>query len=180
MALRTGRSAGGLREPDVADFSPTQALRAISVGDGSSDRVAEQLPLNLVLGLVLGAGSLVGGFLAEGGRLGVLWQPFEFLIIGGIAIGVFVMGNPFSTISDTVKGVVEAATNRVPKRTDFLSLLSLMFALMRDLRTRPRNEVEAHIDNPQELAAIPAFPAYPQRQAANPVHLRLRSPDHHR
>ena len=133
-------------------------MRAISVSDGSSDRVAEQPLLNLVLGLVLGAGSLVGGFLAEGGRLGVLWQPFEFLIIGGIAIGVFVMGNPFSTISDTVKGVVEAATNRVPKRTDFLSLLSLMFALMRDLRTRPRNEVEAHIDNPQDSPLFQHFP----------------------
>jgi chemotaxis protein MotA len=114
--------------------------------------------LNLILGLLLGAGALVGGFLAEGGRIQVLWQPFEFLIIGGIAIGVFVMGNPFSVIADSGRGVIEAATNRVPKRKDFLALLSLLFALMRDLRTRPRNEVEAHIDNPKESALFQHFP----------------------
>jgi chemotaxis protein MotA len=146
-----------LRETDHGDFSPTQALRAISVGGRSPNPVAERF-VNLVLGLVLGAGSLVGGYLAEGGRIGVLWQPFEFLIIGGIAVGVFVMGNPIATITDTLKGILEAATNAVPKRKDFLSLLSLMFALMRDLRARPRNEVEAHIDDPHSSPLFQHFP----------------------
>jgi chemotaxis protein MotA len=114
--------------------------------------------VNLLLGLLLGVGALGGGFVAEGGHIGVLWQPYEFLIIGGIAIGVFVMGNPFSTITDTGKGVIEAATNKVPKRKDFLAVLSLLFALMRDLRTRPRNEVEAHIDAPQDSALFQHFP----------------------
>lgn len=115
--------------------------------------------MNLIIGLVLGAGSLVGGFLMEGGRLGVLWQPFEFLIIGGIALGVFIMGNPFSTITDTFRGVLQAATNAVPKRKDFLALLSLLFALMRDLRSRPKNEVEAHVDDPQNSTLFQHFPS---------------------
>jgi chemotaxis protein MotA len=114
--------------------------------------------VNLALGLILGVGALVGGLMAEGGNVGVLWQPFEFLIIGGIAIGVFVMGNPFSTITDAGRGIIEAAANAVPKRKDFLALLSLLFALMRDLRTRPRNEVEAHIDNPKDSPLFQHFP----------------------
>jgi chemotaxis protein MotA len=114
--------------------------------------------VNLILGLVLGVGALGGGFVAEGGHIGVLWQPFEFLIIGGIAIGVFVMGNPFSTITDTGRGVIEAATNAVPKRKDFLAILSLLFAIMRDLKTRPRNEVEAHIDAPKDSPLFQHFP----------------------
>jgi chemotaxis protein MotA len=88
----------------------------------------------------------------------ILWQPWEFVIIGGIALGVFVMGNPFSTIADTFRGLMEAVTNKVPKRKDFLGVLSLLFALMRDLRTRPRNEVEAHIDNPQSSELFKHFP----------------------
>ena len=115
--------------------------------------------MNLIIGLVLGAGSLVGGYVAEGGRIGVLWQPFEFMIIGGIALGVFVMGNPFSTIVDTFRGALQAVTNAVPKRKDFLALLSLLFALMRDLRTRPRNEVEAHIDDPTNSELFKHFPS---------------------
>ena len=115
--------------------------------------------MNLIVGLVMGVGALAGGFIGEGGHIFVLWQPFEFLIIGGIAAGVFVMGNPFATIKDTVSGTIEAITNKVPKRKDFLELLSLLFALLRDLRTRPRAEVEAHIDNPQES---PLFQHYPE------------------
>ena len=114
--------------------------------------------MNLALGLVVAIGALAGGFIGEGGHIFVLWQPMEFVIIGGIALGVFVMGNPFSTIKDTISGVVEAATNKVPKRKDFLALLSLLFALLRDLRTRLRAEVEAHIDNPQDS---PLFQHYP-------------------
>ena len=49
-------------------------------------------------------------------------------------------------------------TNAVPKRKDFLAVLSLLFALMRDLRTRPRNEVEAHVDDPEESALFKHFP----------------------
>ena len=114
--------------------------------------------MNLILGLVLGVGALGGGYVAEGGHIQVLWQPYEFLIIGGIAIGVFVMGNPFSTITDTGRGIMQALTNAVPKRKDFLALLSLLFALLRDLRTRPRNEVEAHIDAPQDSPLFQHFP----------------------
>lgn len=147
----------GLREPVFADLSFAQALRAISrITDDEVSSTGNAL--NLILGLLLGAGSLVGGYLAEGGRLAVLFQPFEFLIIGGIAVGVFVMGNPLSTIMDTIKGILEAATSKVPKRKDFLELLSLLFALMRDLRTRQRNEVEAHVDDPQNSPLFAHFP----------------------
>src|SRR6185312_6867427 len=60
--------------------------------------------------------------------------------------------------ADTASGILQAATNAVPKRKDFLALLSLLFALMRDLRGRPRNEVEAHIDNPQDSPLFQHFP----------------------
>ncbi len=114
--------------------------------------------MNLALGLILGVGSLAGGFIAQGGHISILWQPWEFVIIGGIALGVFVMGNPFSTIADTFRGLMEAVGNKVPKRKDFLEILSLLFALMRDLRTRPRNEVEAHIDDPLNSPLFQHFP----------------------
>jgi chemotaxis protein MotA len=114
--------------------------------------------LGVLIGLFIGVGSMLGGFIAMGGRIGVIWQPFEFIIIGGIALGAFIMGNPMSTIRDAARGSIEALTNKVPKRKDFLGLLSLLFALMRDLRSRPRNEVEAHIDNPQESPLFQHFP----------------------
>ncbi len=115
--------------------------------------------MNLVIGLILGLGSLAGGYMAQGGKLYVLWQPWEFVIIGGIAFGVFMMGNPFSTIMDALKGLIEAMANKVPKRKDYLGLLSLLFALMRDLRGPARSSVEEAIDNPQESELFKHFPS---------------------
>ena len=40
-----------------------------------------------IIGFIVVFGSVVGGYLALGGHLDVLWQPFEFVIIGGAAIG---------------------------------------------------------------------------------------------
>jgi chemotaxis protein MotA len=114
--------------------------------------------LGVLIGLVVGVASMLGGFMAMGGHVGVIWQPWEFVIIGGIALGTFIIGNPMKTITDSGRGIMQAITGAVPKRKDFLALLSLLFALMRDLRSRPRNEVEAHIDDPQNSELFKHFP----------------------
>ncbi len=42
-----------------------------------------------IIGFVVVSGSVAGGYVALGGHLDVLWQPFEFLIIGGAGVGAF-------------------------------------------------------------------------------------------
>ena len=114
--------------------------------------------MGIVLGMVIAIGSLLGGFIAMGGNVAVIWQPWEFLIIGGIALGIFIVGNPLRTISDTGRSISEAMANAVPRRADYIALLGLLYALMRDLRTRPRNEVEAQVDDPKNSALFQHFP----------------------
>ena len=89
--------------------------------------------------------------MAMGGHPEVVWQPFEYLIIGGIAFSTFIIANPISVIKDTGSGIVQAAMGVAPKRKDFLALLSLLYALM-------RNEIEAHIDDPASSALFGHFP----------------------
>nr|WP_273728331.1 flagellar motor stator protein MotA [Brucella gallinifaecis] len=101
---------------------------------------------------------MLGGFIAMGGHVSVLVQPWEFVIILGAALGTFFIANPFSLVKDTGKACVEAFTNAVPKQRDYLDLLGLLYSLMRELRAKSRNEVEVHIDNPKES---PIFQAYP-------------------
>lgn len=101
---------------------------------------------------------MLGGFIAMGGKASVIWQPWEYVIILGIALGTFIIANPLKTIADTGRGIMQAMTGAVPKRKDFLALLSLLFALMRDLRSRPRNEVEAHIDDPKNSELFKHYP----------------------
>ena len=91
--------------------------------------------------------------------LSVLMQPWEFVIIGGSALGTFLVANPFSAVKDTGRACMEAFTNKIPKQRDYLDVLGVLYALMRELRAKSRNEVEVHIDNPTESAIFQTFPS---------------------
>ena len=114
--------------------------------------------MGIVIGLVVTFGCVLGGFMAMGGHLDVLVQPWELVIIGGSALGTFLVANPMATVKDTGKACMEAFKHAVPKETEYLETLGVLHSLMRELRTKSRSEVEAHIDNPEESAIFQAYP----------------------
>jgi chemotaxis protein MotA len=118
----------------------------------------EEAKVTIAIGLVITLVCMLGGFMAMGGHVGVIWQPWEFVIICGSSIGTFVVANPMKTIKDTGKGILEALKGAAPTDRHFLDVLGLLYALMRELRSKPRNEVEAHIDKPAESSLFQRFP----------------------
>lgn len=110
------------------------------------------------IGLLVAFACMLGGFAAMGGHLDVLVQPWEFVIIGGSAFGIFIAGNPLYTIKDTGKAMMEALLGKGPKTADFLDILGVLHALMRELRAKGRNEIEGHVDNPTESAIFQNYP----------------------
>jgi chemotaxis protein MotA len=108
--------------------------------------------------MVIALGCMLGGYAAEGGHLIVIWQPWEYVIIMGSALGTFVVANSTTTIKDTGKAVLEAISGKSPKERDYLDVLGVLYALMRELRGKARNEVEEHVDNPDESTLFQAFP----------------------
>lgn len=115
--------------------------------------------MTIVLGLLVTLGCMLGGFVAMGGHVGVIWQPWEFTIIGGSALGTFIVANPLKTIKDTGAGLKEAFTSDAPGRQQYLEVLGILYFLMRELRSKPRNEVEEHIDSPSESPLFQRFPS---------------------
>lgn len=115
--------------------------------------------MTIILGLVITLACMLGGFMAMGGHVDVIWQPWEFVIICGSSLGTFVIANPMKVIKDSGKATVEAFKNAVPTSREYLDVLGVLHTLMRELRSKPRNEVEAHIDNPEESAVFQKFPS---------------------
>jgi chemotaxis protein MotA len=115
--------------------------------------------LGSFLGIIITVASLLGGFAAMGGHLGVLMQPWEFVIICGTAAGTFIVANPWKVVVDTGLATVQAVTGAVPGERYYLDLLGALHALMRELRGKGRNEVEAHIDDPSSSDIFRAFPS---------------------
>ncbi|OPB30123.1 flagellar motor stator protein MotA [Bartonella sp. WD12.1] len=114
--------------------------------------------MGVIIGLVLTLGCIIGGYVAMGGHLDVLVQPWEFVIILGSAIGIFIISNPFNVIKDAMKATLEATTDAVPKQKDFLATLGLLYVLMREMRSKSRSEMESHVDNPKESALFQQYP----------------------
>lgn len=113
--------------------------------------------MTIVIGLVVMLGSMIGSYVAMGGKVGPLWQPFEFTIILGTSLGAFIVANPMKVIKDTGTAFGEAFGNAAPTGRAYLDLLGCLYSLMRELRSKPRNEVEKHIDSPEESEIFQKF-----------------------
>ncbi|HEU0060911.1 MAG TPA: motility-associated protein, partial [Hyphomicrobiaceae bacterium] len=114
--------------------------------------------MTIVLGLVITLGCLLGGFVAMGGHVYVIWQPWEYVIICGSALGTFVVANPMKTIKDCGKGIIEAFKDAAPNRRQYLDVLGALHSLMRELRSKPRNEVEGHFEDPAQSSVFQKYP----------------------
>ena len=114
--------------------------------------------MSFIVGLIISLGCMLGGFASVGGKIPVLWQPAEFIVLCGSALGTFVVANPLKTIKDSGKAIVEAIKGGTPKKRDYLDVLGLLYVLMRELRGNNRNELEAQIDTPKESELFKRFP----------------------
>lgn len=114
--------------------------------------------MSILFGAIITFASLLGGFTALGGHISVIWQPWEFVIIGGMALGTYVVANPWKVVIDTGGAIRQALAMAVPKQRNYLDLLGLLHSLMREVRNKGRNEVEAHIDDPATSEIFLAFP----------------------
>lgn len=115
--------------------------------------------MTILLGLVITLVCMLGGFMAMGGHVAVIWQPWEYVIICGSAAGTFVVANPMKTIKDAGKAIGEALKNSVPTQQEHIEVLALLFFLMRELRNKSRAEIETIIDAPNDSDVFKRSPS---------------------
>ncbi len=114
--------------------------------------------MTILIGLIVTFACLFGGFMAMGGHIGVIWQPWEYVIIGGSSIGIFFVANPMKVVKDSGKATLEAFKEAAPKPRDYLDVLGVLYNLMRVLRGKSTAEAEEHVDDPENSAIFQAAP----------------------
>lgn len=114
----------------------------------------------IIIGTVVVIASVIGGYAAAGGHLDVLWQPFEFVIIFGAAIGGYVIGNPKTTLVGTIKAIGPMMKGPKHGKSSYLELLSLLYTLFRLAKTKGDLALESHIEKPEESPIFQKFPNF--------------------
>ena len=112
----------------------------------------------VIVGYVIVCGCVFGGFVLAGGHLHSLWQPVELLMIGGAAVGAFLVGNNGKSIKATLKALPTLLQGSRFNKDLYMELMSLLFDVLSKVRKEGLMSIEGDIESPEES---PLFSKYP-------------------
>lgn len=112
-----------------------------------------------IIGTIVVLVCVAGGFVLSHGHLLALWQPYEFLIIAGGAMGAFIIANPAPIVKRSFAGALGLVKGPTYVLQDYVDLLSLLYDIFSVARKEGLLALEQHIEDP---AASPLFSAYPR------------------
>lgn len=112
-----------------------------------------------IIGVVIIFVMVFGGYAVAGGKLGIILKalPFEMIMIGGAAVGAFVLSNDGAAIKRTLKDVGKVFKGPKWKPVDYRDLLCLLFELVRLARANPV-ALEPHVEAPHESQIFSKYP----------------------
>ncbi len=112
-----------------------------------------------IIGIIIIFVMVFGGYVVHGGKLEIVLEaaPWELIMIGGAAVGAFVVSNDVAAIKQTVKDVGKVFKGPKWKAEDYRDLLCLLFELIRLARQNPV-AIEAHIEAPGESSIFGKYP----------------------
>lgn len=112
-----------------------------------------------VIGLVVIFVMVFGGYMLAGGKLGIILKamPFEMVMIGGAALGTFLLSNDLASVKHTAKDIGKVFKGPRWKSADYRDLLCLLFELVRIARANPV-ALEEHIERPSESSVFSRYP----------------------
>lgn len=116
--------------------------------------------MRLIVGTIVVFLSVLGGFMAMGGHVEVLWQPFEAVIILGAALGAFIIGNTAAVLKQSLG--VFGTLIRGPRynKEAYVELLGLQYSLFKLVQQKGVLALETHVENPYESPIFQRFPKF--------------------
>ena len=113
------------------------------------------------IGVIIVIVGVFGGFMLAGGHLSVFLKaaPLEFMIIGGAALGAYIIGNPMKVVKAGFRLGFRAMTSKGPQKKDYLDLLQMMFQLFQTFRKEGPQGIEKHVESPEQSDIFKAYPS---------------------
>ena len=113
-----------------------------------------------IIGILMVIGLVFGGYMLAGGKFGIIVHalPFEFMMIGGAAAGTFLIANGGTVAKGALGDLKRVFKGAHWTREDYRDLLSLMYIVVKLLKTRGVLALEPHVDQPGESNLFAKYP----------------------
>jgi len=111
-----------------------------------------------IAGILIVFGAIIGGYLMEHGKLIVLLQPAELVIIGGSAIGTLLVANPLPLVLKIFQSLMGAVGGSRFTRAFYLENLRMLFDIFQLARKSGMSKLEEEVENPKKSALFTKYP----------------------
>jgi len=114
----------------------------------------------VLIGYLIALGCVFGGYVMHGGNMAVILQalPTEVLVIGGGALGAFVVNNQTKVLKATLESIPAALKGSKYTKARYMELMALMYDLLQKARRDGLMSIENDVEAPQESAVFKRYP----------------------
>lgn len=113
----------------------------------------------VLIGYAIVIVSVIGGYVLTGGHLGVLYQPAEFLIIFGAAVGGYAASCNLKEIKAAFKSLPSVFRGTNYRKSVCVDLITLLYLLLAKARQGGIMALEKDVDAPEDSPLFSQYPA---------------------
>ena len=122
--------------------------------------------MNTIIGIVVVFGSIIGGFVLHEGNLHVLFQPSEFLIIGGAGIGSMIVMAPPKLLKKVLASIPRVFQGTRSSKAESLEILSLLYEIFAKLKRDGTLSIDQDVEDPHQSEIFRKYPSFLRNHAA--------------
>jgi chemotaxis protein MotA len=112
----------------------------------------------VIVGILIVIGAILGGYLMEHGKLLLLVQPAELVIIGGAALGTIFIGNPMPVVISLFKSLLGVFGSDKTNKAFYLETLKTLNDLFSYARKNGMPKLEGDVDDPAKSQLFSKYP----------------------
>ncbi|RZI73244.1 MAG: flagellar motor stator protein MotA, partial [Rubrivivax sp.] len=114
----------------------------------------------VIIGYLVAMGCIFGGFIIHGGNIMVVIHalPTELMVIGGGAIGAFIVNNQPKVLKATLKALPATLKGSKYTKARYMELMALLYDILQKARKDGLMAIEKDVETPHES---PIFQKYP-------------------
>lgn len=128
-------------------------------GDDYGQLLLEGESVLILFGYIIVVLAVFGSFIGLGGHLGALYQPFEFVLIGGAALGAYVAANTGKSMAALFQTLPSVFRRSPYNKELYMELMALLYVVLNKARRDGLMSIEGDIEEP---GSSPIFAEYPR------------------